>query len=206
MPVKNIILVEGQDDRFVVIELATAHGLTPKIDFEVKEKIQGIEQLLRNLSYSLLEDKTLRYAVIVDADSDVLASWAKVRDRLERCGYQVPAEIEPGGVVVEGVDLPRVGVWLMPDNVNPGMLEHFLGQIVVEGDTLWPHAQQVVDSLPHRPFPASHEFKAKIHTWLAWQEEPGKPYGLALKSGNPDPHSPNATAFVTWLKRVFEPS
>ncbi len=43
-----------------------------------------------------------------------------------------------------------------------------------------------------------------MHTWLAWQEEPGKPFGIALKAGYFDHQSPAADHFVDWFMQTFQ--
>ena len=45
--------------------------------------------------------------------------------------------------------------------------------------------------------------KAVLHTWLAWQEEPGLPYGTAMRARFFRGDSPAAQAFVTWFRKVF---
>ncbi|MFH1466552.1 MAG: DUF3226 domain-containing protein [Pseudomonadota bacterium] len=54
-----------------------------------------------------------------------------------------------------------------------------------------------------RCFRDVHEPKAVLHTWLAWQEEPGTPMGLALTRRYLDPCHPRAVAFAAWLRRLF---
>jgi hypothetical protein len=44
--------------------------------------------------------------------------------------------------------------------------------------------------------------KARIHTWLAWQDEPGKPLGQAISAhGTLTPDLPAANVFAGWLDR-----
>lgn len=43
-----------------------------------------------------------------------------------------------------------------------------------------------------------------MHAWLAWQEEPGKPFGIALKAGYFDHQSPAADRFVDWFMQTFQ--
>jgi hypothetical protein len=45
--------------------------------------------------------------------------------------------------------------------------------------------------------------KANIHTWLAWQEEPGKPMGQAITAKYLNPKSKQAELFVNWLRALF---
>jgi hypothetical protein len=48
------------------------------------------------------------------------------------------------------------------------------------------------------------EPKAVIHTWLAWQEEPGRPLGTAITARYLDPHVPEVDVLVAWLNRLYE--
>jgi hypothetical protein len=64
---------------------------------------------------------------------------------------------------------------VMPDNETGGRLEDFVSFMVPEGDKLWEHAGSAVDAIPDelRRFKPAHRAKAHVHTWLAWQKEPG---------------------------------
>lgn len=42
------------------------------------------------------------------------------------------------------------------------------------------------------------------HTWLAWQDEPGKQLHQAVEHGIFDPQSPRSRPFVKWFRRLFE--
>ncbi len=93
----------------------------------------------------------------------------------------------------------------MPDNGSPGALEDFAAMLVPAGDALWLRAGEAVDSIPEqaRLFPAGRRSKAHMHTWLAWQEQPGSPMGQAIGKGDLDAHAPAAQRFVAWLRRLM---
>ena len=99
----------------------------------------------------------------------------------------------------------RVGVWLMPDNRQSGALEQFLQGLVDENDLLLPVAESSTKKAKEKgaSFPDSKESKAILHTWLAWQKQPGLPYGAAIGARYFRDDSPTAQAFVAWYKRVF---
>ena len=42
-----------------------------------------------------------------------------------------------------------------------------------------------------------------MHTWLAWQSEPGKPYGQAISAKYLNTDLPMAKTFANWLRRTF---
>ncbi len=216
MASRHRILVEGRDDQNVIRNLLREHGIAAKIleppsrrsilDAIAIERTEGIEVLLEDLVTELRQSDQECVGIVVDANTDLAARWQAVGARLERAGaVDVPAEPDPSGTVLTIRQRERelkVGVWLMPDNQLSGMLEDFIVSLAPEGDELLDCAQQCIDGLPHRPF-GDAESKALIHTWLAWQEEPGKPLGLAITIHYLDTDSPYALNFVAWVQRLF---
>jgi hypothetical protein len=93
----------------------------------------------------------------------------------------------------------------MPDNTLPGMLEDFARFLVPPGDNLWPRACDCIDNIPvdQRRFPAQHLIKAQMHTWLAWQQQPGLPLGLAVTTRYLDANAIHAQQLVAWIRRLF---
>jgi hypothetical protein len=74
---------------------------------------------------------------------------------------------------------PMFGAWIMPDNGSTGALEDFAAELVPASDTLWRRAGEAVDAIPkeERRFSEVRRSKVHMHTWLAWQEHPGSPWG-----------------------------
>ncbi len=54
-------------------------------------------------------------------------------------------------------------------------------------------------------FRSTYRIKAKIHTWLAWQKEPGKPLGQAITATYFDANAPHAQELIDWIRRLFIP-
>ncbi|ETX02307.1 MAG: hypothetical protein ETSY2_35760 [Candidatus Entotheonella gemina] len=103
-------------------------------------------------------------------------------------------------------DHPRAGIWLMPDNQVPGMLENFVSQLIPEGDPLKPIAEQTLNTIEVQNlnrYHAIHRPKALIHTWLAWQHMPGQPMGQSITSHVLHHNLPLANRFVAWMKKLF---
>ena len=48
-----------------------------------------------------------------------------------------------------------------------------------------------------------HRSKAKIHTYLAWQDVPGRPMGQAITANILNSNSNVAVMFAKWLKEMF---
>ena len=93
----------------------------------------------------------------------------------------------------------------MPDNRTNGIMEDFLRFLVPLPSTLFDHVQDSVASIPagDRLFRAVSEPKAIIHTWLAWQREPGMPLGAAISARFLDANVSQVDVLVAWLMRLF---
>lgn len=207
MAAKKILLVEGPDDEHVLKHLCGNRGL-PKLD-KVKSH-GGVDQLLDSIPIHL---KASEYGdiigVVIDADANIESRWQSLRDRLRNVGYQdMPDDPAPDGTILDPPAnnlLPRVGIWIMPDNKTKGILEDFLRFLVPEDTQLFRHVESSVAAIPdgERRFNLLAKPKAVIHTWLAWQEEPGKPLGTAITARFLDHNVPQVDVLISWLKRLF---
>ena len=192
----RVLLVEGPDDDHVVSHLCDRSGLARNFDIVAKG---GFPELSKSIPVELVASGRSALGVVVDANDNPAARWQAVRDRCERRGITLPSEPDPGGVVVDG--RPRVGVWLMPDNQNPGQLEDLVAAMIPAEDVVWPLAQEFVDRIPEaeRPRPP---IKAQVHAWLAARAE-ARPMGSAIRTGHLDVSSSAATSFISWLRLLF---
>jgi hypothetical protein len=201
---KRVLMVEGRDDEYVVTKICDQRQLG-----FTAEHSGGKDALLKAISVRLKESDIEALGIMLDADTDVLASWQAVKDRLTASGYQhIPDAPDAEGTVIAAPPatlLPRVGVWLMPNNQVPGILEDFLRFLVPADDALWTLADQAVERIPHEEqrFSDLKKPKACLHTWLAWQEEPGKPFGQAILARYLDPTLPAGEMLTSWLRRMF---
>jgi hypothetical protein len=202
---ENLLLVEGKDDQHVVYHLAEHHRLPER--FTVKDK-GGAENLLTTLKVELKASGLERLGIIADADTDLRSRWQAIRDILAAAGYaHIPLVPDPDGAIIRQEGRPTVGIWIMPDNtLSSGMLEHFIGFLVPAGDPLWYRAEDCIEHIPPetRRFPPQHQIKAHVHTWLAWQIEPGAPLGQAITKRYLDADAPHARQLIAWLRRLFE--
>ena len=213
-----VFLVEGRDDLMVIEALWRFHQqqsfpclIDPK---------DGIERLLADLRVRLKpQDSDLalqRLGVVLDFDSEdetggahglsLAARWASLRDILARSGYDgVPTTPPTSGAIIEQEGRPVVGIWLMPNNADDGMLEDFVRSLIPQSDALIQRAGSPPCWLPpeHHRFRPRHRGKALIHTWLAWQEAPGRPLQRPIRAGYLDANAPVAQQLIAWLKRLF---
>jgi hypothetical protein len=209
MAVKRTLLVEGPDDEHVLKHICGNRGI---LHLDAVTPLGSVDSLLESVPVRLKasEDGDI-VGVVIDADTDLAARWQSLTARLRRAGYvAVPGNPAVDGTIIEPPDgtlLPRVGIWVMPDNQTTGILEDFLRFLVPSGSALFGHVTASVAAIPEgeRRFSQLAEPKALIHTWLAWQEDPGKPMGIAITARYLDPHVAQADALVSWLKRLFFP-
>ncbi len=206
---RRVLLVEGKDDEHVIKHLCGNHS-----DFGLKfDEIkvhEGVDKLLEAAPVRLKAsqgDESI--AIVLDADLDLQQRWQSLHDRLGQIGYlDVPAAPASEGTIIAAPInslLPRLGVWFMPDNRAGGILEDFLHFLVPLDSLLFAYVQASVNAIPAEEvlFPAVAKPKAVIHTWLAWQAEPGKPLGTAITARYLNANAPQAENFLAWLKRLY---
>jgi hypothetical protein len=206
------LLVEGPDDQHAVTHLMKRHGFDwddARLTRPFIESSKGVSELLDSTRRSTDAKSYSRLGLVIDADLKIAQRWAQVQGCFSHLGIQLPDAPEVGGTVVEvqqpGLKLTRLGFWLMPDNQQPGILEDFLSKLVPAGDPCWAYADEVTTqarTLGGRLAEKDHA-KGRIHTWLAWQHNPGLPFGTALTAHVLGHDSPEATRFVAWFQRLF---
>ncbi|MDJ0795779.1 MAG: hypothetical protein QNJ51_02895 [Calothrix sp. MO_167.B12] len=204
------LLVEGKNDRYVIWALCSLYNLPETFSVEVPETdgTEGIEALLSSLPLKLKEKNLKILGIVVDADQDLTARWQAIVSKLGGIGYpNIPNNPPPQGWVYSAPELPKIGVWIMPNNQLPGMLEDFITYLVPDNDNLFPKAESILQEIEQagiNKYTLIHHSKALIHTWLAWQEKPGMPMGQAITAGVLRYDSKLASAFVEWLKNLFD--
>jgi len=200
------LIVEGRDDQYSIIALTTRNGWdwgNPAPHFPYIDNAEGVTNILDAIDVSVRTYP--RVGIVLDADIVPMDRWNAVRTRLSPSGISLPDSPAPDGTIVEWHG-KRVGIWLMPDNQHPGKLEDFLAVLIPPGDRCWPWAEQATLKAKGE-FGASVStpdfIKARIHTWLAWQEEPGLPFGTAITAATFAHDATLATTFVKWMSQLY---
>ena len=203
---RRVLLVEGPDDKHVVIHLSERSGLAP--NFWIIEK-DGKDTLLDSIVLEARTPGRMAMGIVLDADDDLMARWQAVTDRLNRLRREdhpdlpdLPDRPEPTGTIIEGA--VRIGIWLMPDNRSSGELEDFVARMIPSADPVWPLSEAYIEGIPAaaRKFALGKIQRAKVHAWLATREDPRR-MGLAIKAGDLDPKAANAAEFADWLRTLF---
>lgn len=202
------LLVEGKDDLFVTAGIRDRHHLPDNFEIVDCEGVNKMpDQIVARIK--LQRPKVETIGIVLDADNDVQARWNSICNIVQNEGYAVPTSPSSDGVIIRGTGRnPDVGIWLMPDNTQTGILEDFVRYLIPQNDLLHPFVTQILAELeaqdfPNRYDPVTNRAKAFIHTWLAWQQDPGTPMGLALTKTYLDHNTELCLRFVAWLNRLF---
>ncbi|MBI4567789.1 MAG: hypothetical protein HY719_05260 [Planctomycetes bacterium] len=213
MPVSTSVSelhVEGKDDLHLFIHLLGRHGITlhethgPVVLKDAKGNRRLLDMLPRVLTVSF--DRVVGF--VLDAEDSLSGRWETIRSHLSKIGVDAPIEPTREGFIGEAPSRRlRVGVWIAPDNVAAGgALEDFLRGLVPGDDRLISLAHQATSDAIRAgaAFVSTDELKAVLHCWLAWQKEPGVPFGTAMKALYFKHDSDAAARFVQWFRDLYK--
>jgi hypothetical protein len=202
-----VLLVEGKNDCHVIMSLCQEHNVPEAFCIH---DCGSDDKVLKTLNARIRSGKSKIIGIVLDADipenkPNIMARWQQISDKLKQYGYDLPNEPDKQGTIIPNIGkYPRIGIWLMPNNIDTGMLEDFLKQLAVP-DTL-ATVQSCLKCAIRRKvtnFKEVHLSKAEIYTYLAWQDEPGKPFGQAITAHVLQANTELACIFTDWLKKLF---
>lgn len=201
--VSKILLVEGEDDKHVVRRLQDLR--LSDVEFGVEDK-HGIDKLIEAIVPEINAPGRVAVGILADANSDPMTRWADISEQLRSAGIEeTPAAPVSGGAIIDGDDgLPRVGIWLMPDNRSTGEIEDFVKHMVPCGDPVWPLAEKYIEDIPvdERKFVSGKTSKAELHAWLATRTKPGR-MGAAIGRGDLQTEGDLCADFLRWIEKLF---
>lgn len=196
------LLVEGNDDKHVVWALCEKFGVPE--NFEVID-CDGIDTLQEQIGVRLKQADIKTIGIIVDADINLQKRWNKISTLIGEVGFICPENIPDEGLVVTNGTI-KMGIWIMPNNNTNGILEDFISFLVPLDDKLFIKSTEVLADIEKEEINAyslTHKSKALVHTWLAWQKDPGTPMGLAITKKYLTTEKENCLKFIEWLKATF---
>lgn len=217
------LYVEGADDVSVISALLFRHGIdTARGTRHLFVKgLQNVDQLLANMPDAVRASTGHPVGFVIDIDIAISNRWDAVCGRLRELNIAAPSHCPREGYLGHLPGYPHsFGVWLMPDCSTDGLkLEHLIASLLPEGEPLWSHAVASVaqaaklvdkenallakeDERWDR-FRDVDKIKAEVHTWLAWQSCPGAPLGAAITNQTLRHDSPEALAFLRWVKSLY---
>jgi hypothetical protein len=178
--------------------------------FELKPQ-GGFDELRKELGVMLKGNAHSHVGVVIDADEEVddqglSCRWCTIRLLLRSRGYTCPEKPNSTGIILEQEDRPRVGIWVMPDNLLKGKVETFVMSLVPPGNQLWSWAEAALASVPDcaERFDEKDRHKALVHTYLAVQKQPGSPMGAGIRASYFSAGIGLGPQFAAWVKLLFE--
>lgn len=216
MPFTNALFFEGENDLYPIGHLVDLLS-GPPTDFYERtpeergnqiglKQFGGYESLRAQFPVAIRNGSTLqRVGVVADANSDPTRRWQSLTNAMARIDEVNLPDTPPEDGWTGDVSLPdrevTVGIWMMPNNADQGAVEDFLLRLIPEDDSLLPIAEACLEEVPEEVQP--DQSKALVRTWLAWQEEPGRPLGPAVTEGYFDLEADLAQRFLDWICRLF---
>mgnify|MGYP003325525099 CR=1 FL=1 len=208
-----VLHVEGKNDMYVIGGIMREHDL--ELDAEkgpvIIQSADSVEQLIENMPIATKAALGRHEHIGFVLDYDVMAKnrWAQVKEAMKRAGVTLKdADVKKSGIIKE-VEGARVGIWIMPyPGAKSGKLEDFLRALIPSGNPLLPKARAYVADVA-KTVPSNERFrdvdkeKAEMYAWLAVQEQPGNPYGTAIRAHAFKTDQPVAVAFVRWMVDLY---
>lgn len=206
----NHLIVEDKDIRGVTISLMRHRLFWGNEEYERPVNITdafGKQSAIRAVPVKMKGTDVKRVGLVIDADSDLPATWSAVSNLCRKIGGN-PPDICPAEGLVLVIGDQRFGVWIMPNNKLPGMVETMCYDLVPDSaQALWKFAVECAETARTKyaaPFASHYTPKAHLHTWLAWQSRPGERIGIAIKNNALGHKSEDANAFFSWFLDLFE--
>jgi hypothetical protein len=198
-----MVLVEGQNDRHFVYNLCQRLSFQPEFDVESEANIQ---KAIFRFATELKGNRTQPLGLIVDADFSAEARKSEIIREIKDEFPVTIRDFTDEGLVVKPENEQKFGIWIWPDNQKNGILEDLYLELVQDDDLLLKEANRVVENLPNIApirFKPQHKSKAIVHTWLAWQDNPGSPIGDSIKRSTINLERPVIQKFKTWLQNLY---
>lgn len=207
------LVVEGYDDLYSVREIMRTEIEWPdtgESDYPVYiDRGKSVGEILKKEYMNvLLKSSTIRtLGIMIDADQVGVSSRYQSMHNLCSAAFpEMPNTLPAEGLIVNNAAAKRLGIWIMPDNRSKGDLETFLRNLVPD-QPLWSYAESCTESAKkdwNAPYRDAHANKAKLYSWLSWQDPPVRNPGRAIESGALDATRPETQPFITWFRELFE--
>ena len=166
----QLLLVEGPDDQHVVRHLwERRHGQGLPFQISPRGGVEGVIESIRDEARALGRQAL---GILVDANESPATRRQAISDRLASVGIQTSAAPHPGGLIINATDeMPRVGIWLMPDNQSLGELEDFVAQMIPDNDPVWPLSQDYIGRIPKNTGNSTRTRPAPLRSMPGWPRE-----------------------------------
>lgn len=218
IPETQLLYVEGSNDKWVVISLLEEYGHKDIINVQ---NIGSCEQAINAFELKVSNPvETERIGLIVDADDKIDKRCKGIVKAFENNGITITDDelMQENGFVADVMNQSgatiKVGVWIMPNNNDEGMLEDFLFNKIETDNVLFACVEPVLQDLEDKATSDSnlknlmykpvHRKKAKIHSYMSWSNPPDLSMGMAIHKKIFSRTSEEEKLFKAWLCDLYQ--
>lgn len=197
------LLVEGNDDQHVIWAICEKFAIIE--NFDVID-CEGITKLYEQLPVRFKQAQVKTIGIIIDADSEIKDRWKSISSLLSSLDFTIPETIPIDGLILKDKSEFKIGVWIMPNNNENGMLEDFISFLVPKEDKILPIINDTLKNIERQglnQYSLIHKSKATIHSWLSLQSDPGIPMGLGITKRYLTTDEETCSRLVNWLKELY---
>ena len=180
----KVLLVEGEEEVRFFKSLCKRKGIDgiQVVQYGGKNKLHTYLEGIRGLPGF---GEVTRLGVTRDADTDFDSAFQSVADGLRKGKLPVPTQAEAfADAELSGghSDDPAVAVFVLPDCRSDGMLETLCVRSVQDQEGM-ACVDRYFECMREQKRSPKNDWKARVHAWLASEEEPDKRLGEAAQAG-----------------------
>lgn len=191
----KLLVGEGKEEVYF-FEALLRHSNVTDVQLEQCKGKTGLSNYVATLPKRPGFANLIAIAITRDADNDANAAFQSVCAALGNAQLAAPLA---SGTFSAGD--PRVGVFILPDCHQNGMLED-LCLASVTADLAMPCVDDFIRCLEHRGRQPNNLAKARVHAWLASHIVPDKRLGEAAHAGYWDWDSPAFDPLKQFLQQL----
>lgn len=166
---------------------------------QVKE-MQGKPKLpsfIKTLTFVPNYETVESIAIICDADADPGNAFQSIINALKKASLSCP---DRHGAFSQGH--PKIGIFIMPDGLNQGMLENLCLNTLLR-DPAMRCVEEYFNCIAKTGIPEPKPIaKAKVYAWLASRADPKRRVGEAAKAGIWSWEHPAFNDLLAFLKKI----
>ena len=211
------ILVEGPGDQDFINSLLKKLGINNVTSFPPSRLSglgNGISNVIKNIPVLVRELSAGTYAsagILVDADyaginGGFVSRRQEITDELLANGYSIDGSFAGiGDRFLDGASSLPIGLYVLPDHSNDGMLEDLIKTMVTSTDqvSLLSQACIAVSGVTPKLFRTDiHQSKAEVNTFLAWQKKPPAYFGTLVEENHLDETVPSCGEIIRWINSL----
>ena len=154
-PFTRLLVVEGTSDLHAVFHLCRTVSPGLEAIFE-RLTASGFQGVLGTVPVYVNQEGMLAVGFVVDADDTPDGHWGQVINEIAIANneIQLPQAPDSDGTIIPedpAIGSPRIGIWVMPDNVSTGELEDFVQQMIPSRRSgMASRSEDYIDGIPTR--------------------------------------------------------